>query len=54
MILFLSMIIASLAVHFVDGLMTSNVDDSIRAMLDLIVFIAVYMISNRYLKNFRD
>lgn len=29
-------------------------DISIRAMLNLIIFIAVYMISNRYLKNLRD
>ena len=54
MILFLAMIIASLAVHFVDGWIGNSIDDSIRIMLDLIIFIAVYMISNRYLKGFRD
>jgi len=54
MILFLSLIIASLAVHFVNGWMEPLMDVSIRAMLNLIVFIAVYMFSNRYLKRFRD
>ena len=54
MILFLSMIIASLAVYFIDGLISSNIDESVRAMLNLIVFIAAYMISKRYLKTFRD
>lgn len=54
MILFLSMIIASLAVHFVDGWIGNAIDDSIRIMLDLIIFIATYMFSKRYLKNFRD
>ena len=51
---FLSMIIASLAVHFANGWMEPFVEISIRAMLDLIIFIATYMISNRYLKNFRE
>lgn len=54
MIMFLSIIIASLAVHIVNGWMESWTDISIRVMLDLIVFIAVYMTSSRYLKNLRD
>ena len=54
MILFLSMIIASLAAYFMNGLMSFNIDESIRAMINLIVFIAVYIISKRYLKTFRD
>lgn len=54
MILFLSMILASLAVHFVNGWTEPYLEISIRAMLNLIVFIVVYMASNRYLKNFRD
>lgn len=53
MTIFLSMIIASIAAHIANGWMESW-DISIRAMLDLIVFIAVYMTSNRYLKNLRD
>ncbi len=53
MTMFLSTIIASIAVHLVNGWIESW-DISIRAMLDLIVFIAVYMTSNRYLKNLRD
>lgn len=54
MIKFLSMILASLAVFFVNGWTAEFLDISIRAMLDLIVFIAIYMITNRYLKNLRD
>jgi len=54
MILFLAMIIASLAVHFVDGWIGNGIDDSIRLVLDLIVVIDVYMISKRYWKDFRD
>lgn len=54
MMKFFSMIIASLAVYFVNGWVESFMEVSIRAMLNLIIFIAVYMISNRYLKNFRD
>jgi len=54
MTIFLSMILASLAAHFVNGWLESWTDISVRAMLDLIVFIAVYMTSNRYLKSFRD
>lgn len=54
MILFLSMIIASLAVHFVNSWLEPYMEISIRAMLNLIIFIVVYMISKRYLKNFRD
>ena len=54
MITFLAMIISSLAVHFVDSWVGSYLDISIRMMLDLIIFIAVYMVSGRYLKNLRD
>lgn len=54
MITFLSMILASLAVHFVNDWVTPFTEISIRAMLDLIVFIAVYMLSRRSLKNIRD
>lgn len=54
MILFLSMIIASLAVYFINGLIPANMDESVRAMLNLIVFIVAYMISKKYLKTFRD
>ena len=48
------MIIAALVVHFVNGWMSSEMDESIRVMLNLIVFIVIYMMSNRYLKSFRD
>ncbi len=54
MITFLAMIISSLAVHFVDSWVGSYLDISIRMMLDLIIFIAAYMVSGRYLKNLRD
>ena len=54
MTLFVSMILASLSVHFVNGWIEPFTESSIRAMLDLIVFIAVYMYSSRYLKNMRD
>lgn len=54
MIMFLSMILAALAAHLVNGWMEPLLGISLRAMLDLIVFVAVYMASNRYLKNLRD
>lgn len=53
MITFLAMIIASLAVHFVNGWIEPYLDISIRMMLNLIVFIAVYILSSRYFKNLR-
>lgn len=54
MIIFLSMILASLAVHFVNGWMEPLIGISLRAMINLIIFIAVYMVSSRYLKNLKD
>lgn len=54
MIIFLSLILAGLAAHFVNNWTASFLDISLRAMLDLIVFIAVYMVSSRYFKNLRD
>lgn len=54
MIMFLSMILAGLAVHFVNGWTADFLGISMRAMLDLIVFIATYMVTSRYLKSFRD
>ena len=48
------MIIASLAVYFVNGWVENFLEVSIRAMLNLIVFIAAYMLSNRYFKKFHD
>lgn len=48
------MIIASLAVHLLNGWMEPVMDISLRAMINLIVFIAVYMVTSRYLKNLRD
>ena len=54
MIIFLSMILASLAVYFVNGWTTGLLDISLRSMLNLIVFIATYMLSSRYFKNLRD
>lgn len=54
MIIFLSMIIASLAAYLFNGWLSASMDISIKAMLDLIVFILVYIFSNRYLKNLRD
>jgi len=53
MIIFLAVIIASLAVHFVNGWIEPYLDISIRMMLNLIVFIAVYILSSRYFKNLR-
>ena len=53
MITFLSMIIASLAVHLVNGWMEPFMDVSLRAMINLIIFIAVYMISGRYIKSLK-
>jgi len=54
MITFLSMILASLTIYFVNDWLGSSVETSIKAMLDLVIFIAVYMFSNRYLKRYRD
>jgi len=48
------MIIASLSVHLLNGWMEPIMDISLRAMINLIIFIAMYMLSNRYLKNLRD
>jgi len=53
MTIFLSMILASLAVHFLNGWMEPFMDVSLRAMINLIVFIAVYMLSGRYFKNLK-
>ena len=53
MVTFLSMIIASLAVHLVNGWMEPFMDVSLRAMINLIIFIAVYMISGRYIKSLK-
>jgi len=53
MIPFLSLILAYMAIYFVNNWLGSSMDISIKAMLDLVIFIAVYMISNRYLKSFR-
>ena len=54
MILFLSMILAGLAAHLVNGWTEPFLNISVRAMLDLIVLISVYMLTSRYLKNLRD
>lgn len=55
MFTFLSIVLAALAAHFVDGWLEPHVADaSIRAMFDLIVSIAVYMVSRRYFKNLWD
>jgi hypothetical protein len=54
MTLFISMIISALSTYFVNGWLEPFVEVSIRVMLDLVVFIAVYMFSNRYFKNMRD
>lgn len=55
MFIFLSIVLASLAAHFVNGWLEPVVADaSIRAMIVLIVSIAVYMISSRYFKNLWD
>lgn len=54
MIRFFSLIISSLAVHFINGWLEPSLEISIKAMLNLITFIVVYMISNRYLKNFLE
>ena len=53
MISFLSMIIASIAVHLLNGWMEPFMDVSLRAMINLIIFIAVYMISGRYIKSLK-
>lgn len=54
MILFLSMILASLAVHLLNGWLEPFMGISLRAMISLIVFIAVYMLTSRYLKNLKN
>lgn len=54
MIIFLSMILAALATHLFNGWVESFMGISLRAMLDLIIFIAVYMICSRYLKSFKN
>lgn len=51
MIRFFSFIISSLAVYFVNGWVEPYLEISIKAMLNLIVFILAYMLSSRYLKN---
>lgn len=55
MFTFLSIVLAAVAAHLVNGWLEPYVTDvSIRAMIDLIVFIAVYMLSRRYFKNLWD
>ena len=55
MFTFLSIVLAAVAAHLVNGWLEPHVADvSIRAMIDLIVFIAVYMVSRRYFKNLWD
>lgn len=53
MILFLSIILASLAVHLLNGWMAPFLGISVRAMIDLVVFIAVFMLTSRYLKSLK-
>lgn len=54
MIRFLSFIISSLTVYFVNDWAEPFLEISIKAMLNLIVFIIVYMVTNRYLKSFLE
>jgi hypothetical protein len=55
MFTFLAIVLAALAAHFVNGWLEPHVADvSIRAMIALIVFIAVYIVSSRYFKNLWD
>lgn len=54
MIKIFSIVLGSLVVHFVNGWTEPFLDVSLRAMLNLMVFIAVFMISKRYLKNFLE
>lgn len=48
------MILAALAAYFVNGWIEPFTGISLRSMITLIVFIAAYMTSSRYLKNLRD
>ena len=54
MIRFLSFIISSLVVYFVNDWAEPFLEVSIKAMLNLIVFIVVYMVTNRYVKRFLE
>lgn len=54
MIMFLSMTLAGLAVHLVNDWTEPFLSISPRAMLDLIIFVAVFMFTNRYLKSLRN
>ena len=54
MVIFLSMILAFLAAHLFNGWAEHFMGISLRAMLDLIIFIVVYMICSRYLKSFKN
>ena len=51
----LSIVLAAVTAHLVNGWLEPYVADvSIRAMISLIIFIAVYMVSRRYFKNLWD
>lgn len=51
----LSIVLAAVAAHLVNGWLEPHVvDASIRAMIALVVFIAVFMVSRRYFKNLWD
>lgn len=52
--MFLSITLAGLAAHLVNGWTEPFLSISPRAMLDLVTFIVVFMLTNRYLKNLRN
>ncbi len=54
MIAFLAFTLAGLAAYLLNDFLLPYVGISTRAMLGLIVFIAVYMLTSRYLKQLRD
>lgn len=52
--MFLSMTLAGLAAHLINSWTEAYLSISPRAMLDLITFIIVFMLTNRYLKSLRN
>ena len=51
----LAIVLAAVAAHLVHGWLEPVIADaSIRAMIALVIFIAVYMVSSRYFKNLWD
>ncbi|MFK5913415.1 MAG: hypothetical protein QM484_03500 [Woeseiaceae bacterium] len=50
---FAAIIFSALVAHLLNGWLEPHTEESIRAMLVLVVSIVVFMLSRRYIKNLR-